>query len=278
MQQNYFDFVDANVSQALDEDRGAGDITAQLIPEDTRASAEVITRQAAVICGRPWVNEVFRRVDPRVEIEWNASDGEYVEENRILLRAQGPARGLLTAERTALNFLQTLSGTATRTRYYTRLIEHTSAKVLDTRKTIPGLRHGQKYAVSCGGGHNHRMGLFDAFLIKENHITACGSIEQAILSARRLHPDKRIEVEVENLDEYRQAVDAAPDWIMLDNFSLSDLKTAVDQLDTDIKLEASGGIEDDSELVAIAETGVHYISLGTLTKHVSAIDLSMRLL
>lgn len=278
MHPNYFDFVDANVSQALDEDCGAGDITAELIPEDARAKAEVITRQAAVICGRPWVDEVFRRVDPRIELKWNASDGEYVEENRILLRAEGPARGLLTAERTALNFLQTLSGTATRTRYYTRLIEHTSAKVLDTRKTLPGLRYGQKYAVSCGGGQNHRMGLFDAFLIKENHITACGSIEQAILSARRLYPDKRIEVEVENLDEYRQAVNAGPDWIMLDNFSLTDLKTAVKQLDTDIKLEASGGIEDDSELVAIAETGVHYISLGALTKHVSAIDLSMRLL
>ncbi|MEX2489411.1 MAG: carboxylating nicotinate-nucleotide diphosphorylase [Pseudomonadales bacterium] len=278
MQQSDFDFVAANVTQALEEDLGSGDITAELIPAETQANAEVISRQSAIICGRPWVDEVFRRVDESIELKWRVSEGEPVEENQIILCARGPARGLLTAERTALNFLQTLSGTATRTHHYAQLIEHTRAKLLDTRKTIPGLRHAQKYAVSCGGGHNHRIGLFDAFLVKENHITACGSITGAVTLARTLHPDKRIEVEVENLDQFRQCLEIKPDWIMLDNFSLADLKRAVALLETDIKLEASGGIEDDAELIQIAETGVHYISVGALTKHCDAVDLSMRLL
>lgn len=278
MHPDYFDFVVANVTQALEEDRGSGDITAELIPAETHANGEIISRQSAIICGHPWVDEVFRRVDETIELEWRVSEGDPVEANQIILYAKGPARGLLTAERTALNFLQTLSGTATRTHHYAQLIEHTAAKLLDTRKTIPGLRYGQKYAVSCGGGHNHRIGLFDAFLIKENHITACGSITEAVSLARELHPGKRIEVEVENLDQFRQCLEIQPDWIMLDNFSLADLKRAVALLETDIKLEASGGIEDDAELIQIAETGVHYISVGALTKHCNAVDLSMRLL
>lgn len=273
---DYLTGIADTVARALAEDIGKGDITAQLIDAEKQGTAEVITREPAVVCGQPWVNEVFRQVDPEIDVAWEVSDGDEVREGQCLFFATGAARTILTAERTALNFLQTLSATATRTRHYARLIEHTSATLLDTRKTIPGLRYAQKYAVSIGGGANHRIGLNDAFLIKENHIIAAGSIRSAIERARALHPDKRVEIEVENMDEFHQAVDAAPDWIMLDNFSIAQLKTAVAAINSDIKLEVSGGIESDADLIAIAETGVNYISVGALTKHITAIDLSMR--
>lgn len=265
-----------NVEAALREDIGDADITAQLIDEAEIASAEIITREAAVICGVAWVDEVMSQVDPRIDVQWQVKDGDKVIADQLLYRLSGPARSLLTAERPALNFLQTLSGTATRTNSYSQLIAHTETILLDTRKTIPGLRRAQKYAVKCGGGGNHRMGLYDAFLIKENHIMACGSISKAVERARALYPERRIEIEVENFDEYLEALTAQPNWIMLDNFSLDDMRKAVDIRPDNIKLEASGGIETDDELIAIAETGVDYISSGSLTKHCRATDLSMR--
>jgi nicotinate-nucleotide pyrophosphorylase (carboxylating) len=276
MDTEYFKDLSATVENALREDVGDGDISAQLIDAGTPAVAEVITREAAVVCGRPWVDEVFRQVDPAVEVDWLVSEGENVTPDTLLFRASGPARSILTAERPALNFLQTLSGTATRTRHYADLIRHTDARLLDTRKTLPGLRRAQKYAVSCGGGHNHRMGLYDAFLIKENHIVASGSIAGAIQRARRLHPDRRVEIEVENMDQFFEALDAAPDWIMLDNFDRDNLRGAVQATNANVKLEASGGIQSDDDLIAIAETGVDFISVGALTKHLEAVDLSMR--
>lgn len=275
MHTDFFADLAATVTAALDEDVGDGDITAQLIAATTRATAEVITREAAVLCGKPWVDEVFHQVDANVSLVWHATDGDAIEPQQLLFTATGSARSILTAERCALNFLQLLAGTARRTRHYADLIKHTRARLLDTRKTLPGLRRAQKYAVACGGGENHRMGLYDAFLIKENHIAAAGSIAAAIAKARDLHGDRRLEVEVENLDQFDEARLALPDWIMLDNFPLSDLEAAVARLNSDIKLEASGGIESDSDLVAIAETGVHYISMGTLTKDCDAVDLSM---
>ncbi len=278
MNPDYFKDLNQTVKFALAEDVGDADITAELIDSKNTATAEVITREAAVICGQPWVDEVFRQVDPKVKIEWQINEADLVEAERPLLRVSGLARSILTAERPALNFLQTLSGTATATHRYAQLISHTNARLLDTRKTIPGLRHAQKYAVSKGGGENHRMGLYDAFLIKENHILACGSINNAINRARQLYPDRRVEVEVENLDEFYKAVEAEPDWIMLDNFPLEDMLKAVASANRGIKLEASGGIEEDDDLVSIAETGVDFVSIGALTKHCQAIDLSMRLL
>lgn len=277
IEEDYFRDLSVTVETALREDIGDGDISAELIDETSTAQAEVITREAAIICGRPWVDEVFRQVDAGVAVDWLVGDGDAAAADQVLFRASGAARSILTAERTALNFLQALSGTATRTRHYADLIRHTSARLLDTRKTIPGLRLAQKYAVRCGGGDNHRLGLYDAFLIKENHIIASGSIARAIERARQNHPARRVEVEVEDLDEFREAVDAGPDWIMLDNFSLDDLEAAVRSMNTDIRLEASGGIESDDDLVKVAETGVHYVSVGALTKHVEATDLSMRL-
>lgn len=277
MTTNFFTDLQSTVANALREDVGDGDITAELIDSRAQANAEVITREPAVMCGRPWVDEVFRQVDTDVTVSWFAEDGKAVTPGQRLFNATGRARSILTAERCALNFLQLLAGTATRTHHYAALIEHTRARLLDTRKTIPGLRLAQKYAVSCGGGDNHRIGLFDAFLIKENHIAAAGSIAAAIERARKLHSDRRLEIEVENLEQFDEAVAAGPDWIMLDNFSLADMADAVRRLDEDIKLEASGGIENDADLVAIAETGVHYISMGTLTKDCDAVDLSMRL-
>jgi len=278
MNPDYFKDLNQTVKFALAEDVGDADITAELIDSKNTATAEVITREAAVICGQPWVDEVFRQVDPKVKIEWQINEADLVEAERPLLRVSGLARSILTAERPALNFLQTLSGTATATHRYAQLISHTNARLLDTRKTIPGLRHAQKYAVSKGGGENHRMGLYDAFLIKENHILACGSINKAINRARQLYPGRRVEVEVENLDEFYKAVEAEPDWIMLDNFPLEDMLKAVASANRGIKLEASGGIEEDDDLVSIAETGVDFVSIGALTKHCQAIDLSMRLL
>lgn len=276
---NYIDSlaqtVKSNVLTALSEDIGGGDITARLIPEQTTASARVISREKAVICGTQWVDEVFRQVDSNVEVDWRVSDGDQVEANQTLFQLNGAARSLLTGERCALNFLQTLSGTATRCRYYADLVSDTQVKLLDTRKTIPGLRIGQKYAVTCGGCFNHRIGLYDAFLIKENHIAACGSIAQAVTSAKTIAPGKPVEVEVENLNELDQALRAAADIVMLDNFSLEDMRTAVTTASGQAKLEASGGITEQT-LLPIAETGVDYISIGALTKDCKAIDLSMR--
>ncbi|WP_107330682.1 carboxylating nicotinate-nucleotide diphosphorylase [Metapseudomonas otitidis] len=268
--------IEANVRRALTEDIGSGDITAQLIPEERLAHATVITRESAVIAGTAWVDAVFRQLDPRVAVHWQVADGDHVQPNQPLFHLEGPARALLSGERSALNFLQCLSGVATRVAHYVDLVKGTSVKLLDTRKTLPGLRLAQKYAVTCGGGHNHRIGLYDAFLIKENHIAACGGITQAINAAHRIAPGKPVEVEVENLDELRQALDAGADIIMLDELSLDDMRTAVTLTAGRAKLEASGGIND-TTLRTIAETGVDYISIGTLTKDVRAVDLSMRL-
>lgn len=268
--------IETNVRKALAEDVGSGDITAQLIPAERLAHASVITREAAVITGTAWVDAVFRQLDARVAVHWQVADGEQVAADRVLFHLEGPARSLLTGERTALNFLQTLSGVATRCRHYADIVEGTGVRLLDTRKTIPGLRLAQKYAVTCGGCHNHRVGLYDAFLIKENHIAACGGIVEAVEAAHRIAPGKPVEVEVENLDELEQALAAGADVVMLDELSLADMRTAVTMAAGRAKLEASGGISDET-LRVIAETGVDYISIGALTKHVRAIDLSMRL-
>lgn len=268
--------IEANVRRSLAEDIGSGDITAQLIPDERLANASVITREAAVICGTAWVDEVFRQLDPRVAVLWNVTDGQKVEANQVLFRLQGPARALLSGERSALNLLQTLSGVATVAQQYADKVKGTCVKLLDTRKTLPGLRLAQKYAVTCGGCHNHRIGLFDAFLIKENHIAACGGIAQAIQAAHQIAPGKPVEVEVESLQELQQALDAGADIIMLDELSMDDMREAVRINAGRAKLEASGGI-DEQTLVGIAHTGVDYISIGSLTKHVRAIDLSMRL-
>ncbi|AJE22451.1 carboxylating nicotinate-nucleotide diphosphorylase [Azotobacter chroococcum] len=268
--------IAANVRRALAEDIGSGDLTAQLIPEERLARARVITREAAVIAGRAWVDEVFRQIDPRVAVHWEVADGERVDADKLLFSLEGPARALLSGERSALNFLQTLSAVATRCRHYADLVEGTPVRLLDTRKTLPGLRMAQKYAVTCGGCHNHRIGLFDAFLIKENHIAACGGIAEAVAAARRIAPGKPVEVEVEDLEELDQALSAGADIVMLDELSLEDMYTAVRLTAGRAKLEASGGINGDN-LRRIAETGVDYISLGTLTKDIKAVDLSMRL-
>lgn len=275
---DYFEGLTDTVRVALAEDIGSGDLTAALIDENKTATARVITRGQAVICGRPWVDEAIRQVDESMNITWQVEEGDLVAADTCLFTLSGHAKSLLTAERSALNFLQLLSGTATRTHHYAQLIAHTSTTLLDTRKTIPGLRLAQKYAVKIGGGDNHRIGLFDAFLIKENHIEAAGSIRAAIERARALRSDVRVEVEVETLDELNEAIASAPDWIMLDNFSLADMASAVNQTAAlPIKLEASGGIESDQAVIDIASTGVDYISIGALTKHCEAIDLSMRL-
>lgn len=268
--------IETNVRRALVEDVGTGDITAQLIPAERLAHATVITRETAVIAGTAWVDAVFRQLDPRVAVHWRVADGERVEADRALFHLEGPARALLSGERAALNFLQTLSGVATRCRQYADLVEGTGVKLLDTRKTLPGLRLAQKYAVTCGGCHNHRIGLYDAFLIKENHIAACGGIAEAIAAAHRIAPGKPVEVEVESLDELEQALAAGADIVMLDELSLDDMRNAVTITAGRAKLEASGGVNEQT-LRQIAETGVDYISIGALTKHVQAVDLSMRL-
>lgn len=268
--------ITANVRAALAEDIGSGDLTAQLIPAERVARARIITREAATVCGTAWVDEVFRQLDPRVQVQWQVADGERVIQDQTLFSLEGPARALLSGERSALNFLQLLSGVATRCREYADLVEGTAVQLLDTRKTLPGLRLAQKYAVTCGGCHNHRIGLYDAFLIKENHIAACGGIAQAVASARQIAPGRPVEVEVENLDELRQALAAGADIIMLDELDHDDMRTAVTLTAGRAKLEASGGINRDT-LRSYAETGVDYISIGTLTKDVKAIDLSMRL-
>ena len=275
---DYFHKLTQTVSRALEEDIRTGDVTAILVDPEKKAHASIITRQPAVVCGRPWVDEVLRQVDPTIISKWHTKEGDQVLAGDLLLELSGMARSLLTAERTALNFLQLLCGTATRTNTYVQMVEGTRATLLDTRKTVPGLRLAQKYAVKTGGAENHRIGLFDAFLIKENHIAAAGSIAAAIEAARQLQGDLRVEVEVEDLEQMREAIIAKPDWIMLDNFTLIDMRKAVSMAsNTGIKLEASGGIETSAELKKIASTGVDYISIGALTKHNEAIDLSMRL-
>lgn len=274
---NFFNHITDTVKTALAEDVGSGDVTAKLIADHQQAKATVITRQQAIIAGKPWVDEVISQVDPGIEITWLVEEGASVAAGTELFTCSGKAASILTAERTSLNFLQTLSGTATITRRYADLIHHTSAKLLDTRKTIPGLRLAQKYAVSVGGGLNHRVGLFDAFLIKENHILASGSIAAAIQKARTLAPELRLEIEVESLAELDEALQEAPDWIMLDNFSLRDLHLAVANRPANVLFEASGGIDGEDELIAIAETGVDFISMGAITKNCRSIDLSMRL-
>lgn len=273
------DEISRNVAAALNEDIGDGDITAALIPESQQASARVITREDCVVCGTAWVNEVFQQLDPNVHIEWHVSDGERVAADSLLYTLNGSARSLLTGERAALNFLQLLSGTASACQNYAQLVAHTEVKILDTRKTIPGLRLAQKYAVSQGGCHNHRIGLYDAYLIKENHIAACGGIAQAIQQAQTNQPGKAVEVEVESMDEFKQALDAGADIVMLDNFDNDMLRAAValnQQHSKPAKLEASGNVNQ-TTLVPIAETGVDYISIGALTKDCKAVDLSMRL-
>ncbi len=265
-----------NVTAALAEDLGTGDITAQLIPADQQAKATIITREDCVFCGKDWVIEVFAQLDKGVVIEWNIDDGELALANSTLFSLSGNARSLLTGERAALNFVQTLSGTATTSRYYANLVAHTNVKLLDTRKTLPGLRDAQKYAVAAGGCHNHRIGLYDAFLIKENHIAACGGISAAVEAARSIAPNKPVEVEVENFAELEQALTANADIIMLDNFTQDDMRKAVAINKRQAKLEASGNVTE-LTLPRIAETGVDFISIGALTKHCKAVDLSMRI-
>jgi nicotinate-nucleotide pyrophosphorylase (carboxylating) len=271
-----------NITLALDEDIGSnlvpdsGDITAQLIPETEQAHARVLTREPMVLAGRPWVDALFYQLDPTVKITWLAEEGQHLTANTVFLELSGNARSLLTGERPALNFIQTLSGVATRVAAHVQLLDGLPTKLLDTRKTLPGLRIAEKYAVAIGGGQNHRLGLFDAFLIKENHIFASGGIKQAVEAAHRIAPNKPVEVEVENFEELNQALDAGADIIMLDNFSNEDMRRAVIHTAGRSKLEASGNITD-INLRSVAETGVDYISMGTLTKDVKAIDLSMRL-
>ena len=268
------DDIDELVNFCLREDIGTGDITAELIPEAKTLSAKIISRDTGVFCGRPWADEVFRQVDATLKVEWIVTEGGELSPGQQIAQIDGSARSILTAERTALNLLQTLSAAATISRQYASLVEHTRVKLLDTRKTLPSLRRAQKYAVRLGGCFNHRMGLFDAFLIKENHIAACGGIELAIAKARSLHPTKPVEIEVQSLDELQQAISGGADIVMLDNFDLEDILKAVELNRGSAKLEASGGIEADG-LVTIAESGVDYISLGALTKNCRAIDLSL---
>jgi nicotinate-nucleotide pyrophosphorylase (carboxylating) len=268
-----------NVSAALAEDVGSGDLTAGLIPESASAEAVVIAREPLTLAGQPWMDEVYRQVDDNVQIDWLFNDGDHVVADAEICVIRGPARSILTGERTALNFLQLLSATATVTSRYVSAVKGTKAQILDTRKTIPGLRLAQKYAVRCGGGNNHRIGLYDAVLIKENHIISAGSIAAAVAGAKEMHSDLPVETEVESITELREAIDAGADRIMLDNFDVEDLQRAVEfnqrEGDPPADLEASGGITLNS-IFAIAETGVDYISVGALTKDVRAIDLSMR--
>ncbi len=263
------------VALALEEDVGSGDLTAGLVAADTQATARVITREDGVLCGTALVNEVFRALDPDLSIVWHCRDGDRIHGNDLLFTVSGQARAILTGERAALNFLQLLSGTATRCRAYADIVADTGVKLLDTRKTIPGLRLAQKYAVTCGGCHNHRIGLFDAFLIKENHIEACGGIAAAVAEANRQAPGKPVEVEVESLGELHEALDAGADRVMLDNFDNGLLAEAVAINQGRAELEASGNVSE-ATLRGIAETGVDYISIGALTKGVEPLDLSMR--
>ncbi len=267
--------ISATVQRALAEDIGDGDLTAALIPVTARARGRVISRETAVLCGTAWFDEVFRQVDDAIAIHWEAGDGATVQKDQLLCRLEGPARGLLTGERSALNFLQALSGTATLARRYVEAAKGTRATILDTRKTLPGLRSAQKYAVRCGGANNHRMGLFDGILIKENHIMAAGGISKVVQAARAGGAKVPVEVEVETLEQVQEALAAGADILLLDNFDLEGMRAAVRLTAGRAKLEASGGI-DVTDIKAVAETGVDYISVGALTKNVDAVDLSMR--
>lgn len=267
--------IQINVQQALAEDIGDGDITALLTPENEQATATIISRENMVLAGRPWVDALISQYDPTVQIVWLKEDGESVNAGEAFLKLAGSARSLLTVERPALNFIQTLSAVATKAAFYVKQLEGTQTKLLDTRKTLPGVRIAQKYAVAIGGGQNHRLGLFDAFLIKENHIMAAGGIAQAIAQAHRIAPNKPVEVEVETWDELNQALEAGADIVMLDNFSQQQMIDAVKYVAGRCKLEASGNITLDN-LREVASTGVDYISMGVLTKDVTAVDLSMR--
>ena len=269
------------VANALIEDLGgelnaANDITANLINEDVSAKATIITREDCVVCGVAWVNQAFALIDESVEVNWHVADGDNVSADTVLVSLEGSARAILTAERTALNFLQTLSATATVTSFYAKLLSNSATKILDTRKTLPGLRYAQKYAVRCGGGQNHRVGLFDAFLIKENHIFSCGGINKAVQRAKEMMPGKLVEVEVENIEELQQAMQAGADIVMLDNFTNEQIQQAVSINNGQCKLEVSGNITNE-RLASLATLGVDYISSGALTKHVQAIDLSLRI-
>ncbi len=271
--------ISANVSLALTEDLGDGDLTAQLIPETALATAIISGREAMTVAGRPWVDDVFRQLNSNITVEWICNDGDRIPADAEICIINGPARAILSGERTALNFLQSLSATATNTARYVEAVAGTKVRILDTRKTIPGLRLAQKYAVRCGGGENHRIGLFDAILIKENHIISAGGIAAAVSAAKRLHRGLPVEVEVESISELRQALAAGADRVLLDNFDIADLQLAIDVNqeagNPAADLEASGGITLAS-IRAIAETGVDYISVGALTKDISAVDLSMR--
>ena len=269
-------YIQQLVDLALKEDIGSGDITAELVRSDTKARAVVVSRETGVLCGSTFVNTVFSMLDAEINIDWFKSDGDLLEPNDTLFTVSGNARKILTGERTALNFLQLLSGTATLASRFANSVEGTSVRLLDTRKTIPGLRLAQKYAVTCGGCHNHRIGLYDAFLIKENHIEACGGIADAINAARKSAPGKTVEIEVETLNELQLALTANPDRIMLDNFSEAMLREAVAANAGQCELEASGNITE-LNLRSIAETGIDFISIGALTKRVEPLDLSMRL-
>jgi nicotinate-nucleotide pyrophosphorylase (carboxylating) len=269
--------IAAQVAAALHEDVGSGDVTARLVPAAQAARGTVVTREEAVLCGRAWAVETFRQLDPAIQLKWHADDGEPLRPGQIVFEMQGAARALLTGERTALNFLQLLSATATETRRYVDAVAGTGCTILDTRKTLPGLRLAQKYAVRCGGARNHRLGLYDMVLIKENHIATAGSVSAAIAAARSSAPDIRIEIEVESLVELDEALAAAPDIVMLDDFTLADMRTAVQRAKgKSVQLEASGGVNLQT-VREIAATGVDYISIGALTKNIRAIDLSLRL-
>jgi nicotinate-nucleotide pyrophosphorylase (carboxylating) len=271
--------LDEQVSRALKEDVGDGDVTAELVPAKQTVHGKLITRENAILCGQPWVTETFRQLDPGVRLKWHVHDGDPITADQTLFEIDGLARPVLTGERTALNFLQLLSGTATAAHKFAAAIAGTGSTILDTRKTLPGLRTAQKYAVVCGGAKNHRIGLFDQVLIKENHIAAAGSLTAAIVAARRAAGGRKVEVEVETLQEFAEALRAGPDIIMLDEFTLADMRTAVklnEASQTPVKLEASGSVTLET-VRAVAETGVDYISIGSVTKHVRAIDLSMRL-
>lgn len=265
-----------NVENAIAEDIATGDINAELIPAAQNGSAKIIARQDFVLAGRPWAEATFLHFAPDSHMQWSAADGETVLANSVLLDISAPARALLSAERTALNFLQTLSGAATTTAHYVRLIAHTKTRLLDTRKTLPGLRDAQKYAVRCGGGFNHRIGLFDAFLLKENHIAAAGSIRAAVTAARKLYPDRFLQVEVETPAQLEECLHLNVPRVLLDNFSPAQTAELVRLVAGRMELESSGGIDEQS-LIAYAEAGVDFISIGSLTKHVRAVDLSMRM-
>ena len=271
--------IQTDVERALREDIGDGDLTAELVPASALIGATIVTNSDLTMAGRPWVDQVFRQLDPRITLKWQVDDGEMIVADSTICNLQGPARSILSGERVALNFLQTLSATATVTAAFVQAVVGTGCHILDTRKTLPGLRHAQKYAVRCGGGRNHRFGLFDAILIKENHILSAGGIEAAIASSRRLHADRPVEVEVESLAELGEALAAKAERLLLDNFSLDMLEQSVainqETGDPPAELEASGGLTIE-KVAAVARTGVDYISVGALTKNVCAIDLSMR--